>query len=438
MTRSPRPAMPSRQSSEESPQGGLVHLPLDQIVPDPDQPRKMGVLQQASGDEFDRFFGGAEVYPGPTRATPDADVDRDLAKIPDTDALSDLAEDASSLTDSIIAQGVIQPILVSRIGKDRYRIIAGERRWTAARKATERLKSGLPAPAPRPDYDYDRIPALIVETSDGSQRLEIQLVENIQRFGMNYRDIGAALLRLKTEKKYTILQLAQRIGKSGGFVQNALAAISLDGQSLSRRLDSEDWYAIRRMIALRKSNCEVYDWVLRRVEAGERFSRDLIVETIDHHRYAQEGIERDQMEAEFREPTMADYDPEPPLPDFDDGMARRRPRIDIPRKPKELEAQLYQSRSANYATDIEEGAGPATLLIRRDYQKHIRADDSRHVPLIAFKFRLPHDEAARLAAVLRAIEKSGLSENVKPSAGDWAIAAEELVLRLRALLVPYK
>lgn len=112
------------------------------------------------------------------------------------------------LTDSIRAMGVIQPILVSRNGK-RYTIIAGERRWRAARFA------GL-----------TEIPAIIRDW-DEVKRMEAALVENLQRDDLNPIEEAMGVKRLMEQCGLTQDKVAERLGKSRPAVANTLRLLTL-------------------------------------------------------------------------------------------------------------------------------------------------------------------------------------------------------------------
>ena len=108
------------------------------------------------------------------------------------------------LADSIKANGVIQPITVFRDGAGKYRIIAGERRWRAAQMA------GL-----------TEIPALVRSAQD-HERLELALIENLQREDLNPIEVATAFQRLIDEHKLSHEQVAQRTGKDRSTVTNFL------------------------------------------------------------------------------------------------------------------------------------------------------------------------------------------------------------------------
>ena len=148
---------------EESLDSGTKKLPLAKIEPNPDQPRK--VFDQASLDE---------------------------------------------LAESIRLHGVITPITVRKGEKDGYyQIIAGERRWRAARQA------GL-----------EDIPAMILEASE-SEVMELALIENLQRQDLNPIEEAEGYERLMKQFGLTQEQVAQRVVKSRSAVANALRLLAL-------------------------------------------------------------------------------------------------------------------------------------------------------------------------------------------------------------------
>ncbi len=114
------------------------------------------------------------------------------------------------LTDSIVAQGVIQPIVVRPIDQDRYEIVAGERRWRASQQA------GL-----------TEIPVVIREV-DEPTAVAIGLIENIQRADLNPIEEAGALERLLKEFQLTHQQIAEAVGKSRTTVTNLLRLLDLN------------------------------------------------------------------------------------------------------------------------------------------------------------------------------------------------------------------
>ena len=114
-----------------------------------------------------------------------------------------------SLTASIREIGVLQPILVRPLGDDHYELIAGERRWRAAKRA------GLPT-----------IPA-VVRDADDEGSLEQALVENLHREDLNAIEEAAAYQQLVDDFSMTQDQVATRVGKSRSAVANALRLFQL-------------------------------------------------------------------------------------------------------------------------------------------------------------------------------------------------------------------
>lgn len=114
------------------------------------------------------------------------------------------------LAASIKANGIIQPILVRRTGNT-YRIIAGERRWRAAQRA------GL-----------QRVPVVVRDVADGDkQLLELALIENLQREGLNPVDEALAYQRLAEEFSLTQEQIAAAVGKDRSSVANFMRLLKL-------------------------------------------------------------------------------------------------------------------------------------------------------------------------------------------------------------------
>lgn len=120
-------------------------------------------------------------------------------------------DDLEQLADSIRSVGLIQPILVSRSG-ERYSIIAGERRWRAARIA-----------------ELERIPA-IVRDMDKVLRMEVALIENLQREDLNPIDQAIAVKALMEECGLNQEGVARRLGKSRPAIANLLRLLQLDDE----------------------------------------------------------------------------------------------------------------------------------------------------------------------------------------------------------------
>ena len=117
-------------------------------------------------------------------------------------------EALNSLTASIKELGVLQPVLVRPVG-DEYELVAGERRWRAAKRA------GLQA-----------IPAIVRDTTDDAS-LEQALVENLHREDLNALEEAAAYQQLLEDFKLTHEELAARVGKSRAAISNTLRLFQL-------------------------------------------------------------------------------------------------------------------------------------------------------------------------------------------------------------------
>ena len=118
------------------------------------------------------------------------------------DSLKELAE-------SIKAQGIIQPILVRMTSNNQYEIIAGERRWQAAKIAK-----------------LDEVPVVVKDISD-STALAMALIENIQREDLNVIEEARGIRRLIDEFNITHEAAAEAVGKSRAAVSNTLRLLSL-------------------------------------------------------------------------------------------------------------------------------------------------------------------------------------------------------------------
>tara|TARA_B100001250_G_scaffold336786_1_gene303366 strand:+ start:98 stop:943 length:846 start_codon:yes stop_codon:yes gene_type:complete len=120
------------------------------------------------------------------------------------------------LSNSIKERGVIQPIIVreSNSGNSKYEIIAGERRWLAARKA------GL-----------HEIPVVVTEADD-LKSLEFAIVENVQRHDLNPIEEAQGYKRLIDEFSYDQEKVSKFIGKSRSYITNSLRLLNLPNEVL--------------------------------------------------------------------------------------------------------------------------------------------------------------------------------------------------------------
>ena len=153
--------IPQREHAAPS-ASGLAEIPLSLISPNPYQPRK--TFNEASIDELAR---------------------------------------------SVREHGIVQPLVVTRAG-DRYKLIAGERRFRAAQKA------GLTS-----------VPAVIKEIAQEGDALQIALIENIQREDLNSMEEAMAYHQLHEDFGLTQEEIAQRVGKERSTVANFLRLLKL-------------------------------------------------------------------------------------------------------------------------------------------------------------------------------------------------------------------
>ena len=118
-------------------------------------------------------------------------------------------ETLAELADSIREHGIIQPLTVRKLSSGYYQIIAGERRWRAARLA------GL-----------SEVPAIVIEADD-RKAAELAMIENLQREDLNPMEEAAGFQSLIENYHMTQEEAAQRVGKSRSAVTNALRLLSL-------------------------------------------------------------------------------------------------------------------------------------------------------------------------------------------------------------------
>ncbi len=169
-------------------------------------------------------------------------------------------ERLEELAASIRAQGLIQPVVVRSIGRDRYELIAGERRWRAAQLA------GL-----------SEIPVL-VKVVDDQAVVAMALIENIQREDLSPLEEAQALARLIEEFDLTHQQAADAVGRSRAAVSNLLRLLDLPAEIKrlldERKLDMGHARALatlpeKRAIALAREAAEK-KWSVRELEEAVR------------------------------------------------------------------------------------------------------------------------------------------------------------------------
>ena len=119
-------------------------------------------------------------------------------------------EELQALSESIAIHGVVQPLTVRELSSGYYQIIAGERRWRAARMA-----------------NLTQIPAVIIEADD-KKVMELALIENLQRQDLNPIEESLGYQSLIEEYGLTQEDVAKRVGKSRPAVANALRLLTLE------------------------------------------------------------------------------------------------------------------------------------------------------------------------------------------------------------------
>lgn len=118
-------------------------------------------------------------------------------------------EELQNLSESIMEHGVVQPLTVREVGDGYYQIIAGERRWRAARMA-----------------NLAEVPAVVIEADD-KKAMELALIENLQRQDLNPVEEALGYESLIREYGMTQEDAAKRVGKSRPAIANALRLLSL-------------------------------------------------------------------------------------------------------------------------------------------------------------------------------------------------------------------
>ena len=175
-------------------------------------------------------------------------------------------EALATLTASVAELGVLQPILVREVGEDRYELIAGERRWRAAKRA------GLPS-----------IP-VVVRTVDDVLSLEQALVENLHREDLNPLEEAAAYQQLMEDFELTQEAVAQKVGRSRSAVANTLRLFQLP--PTIQRLVAENQLAAGHAKALLGTPDRAFQEVLARQVVADGLSVRDTEEAVRRHNEA--------------------------------------------------------------------------------------------------------------------------------------------------------
>ena len=185
-------------------------------------------------------------------------------------------EALAALTASVREIGILQPILVRRVSDDQYELIAGERRWRAARRA------GLAT-----------IPAIVRVASD-SESLEQALIENLNREELNPLEEAAGYQQLIEDFDLTHEQLSNRVGKSRVAITNAIRLFQLPPSV--QRLVAEGRLSAGHARALLGTPDRAFMEALARRAANEQLSVREVEEAVR---------QRNQVPASDREPGPA-------------------------------------------------------------------------------------------------------------------------------------
>ena len=224
-------------------------------------------------------------------------------------------ETLASLSRSIAEIGVIQPIVVRELSEGQYELIAGERRWRAAKRA-----------------DLSSIPA-IIRTSDDQSSLEAAVVENLHRQDLNALEEAAAYQQLIEEFDLTQEDVARRVGRSRSAVANTLRLLHLP--TLVQRLLIEGQISAGHARAL--------------LATPDRAEQERLAAQI-----VEEGLTVRQVEAMLREEDSADADEGRP-------PARRKALRAADAGVLELEELLAARLDTRVAVKL--GKGPGKLVV---------------------------------------------------------------------------
>ena len=167
--------------------------------------RRIGVQKKGLGKGLSALIPGIDA----PRETPNLEVEVDrIASNPSQPRRSFDEAKIDELANSVRDQGIIQPLLVRRVGEG-YELIAGERRLRAARKAGLR-----------------EVPVIVREASN-SETLQLALLENLQREDLNPIEEATAYQRLQEEFELSQEEIAQKVGKSRPAVANCMRLLLL-------------------------------------------------------------------------------------------------------------------------------------------------------------------------------------------------------------------
>ncbi len=176
-------------------------------------------------------------------------------------------ESLSSLASSISRFGVLQPIVVTKAGDDKYELIAGERRLRASKIA------GLL-----------EIPAIVKATAPSNEeKFELAIIENLHREDLNPVDRAKAFKKLSDEFHFTHSEIAEKLGKSREYISNSLRILSLPDYSQEAIADGRLSEGMTRPILLLKDRPyeqkALFEKIIKNkmtVRAAERYAKNIL------------------------------------------------------------------------------------------------------------------------------------------------------------------
>lgn len=190
---------------------------------------------------------------------------QDIKPNPDQPRKHFRPEALAELAQSIKEHGILQPIIVSEHNDGGYIIIAGERRWRAAK-----------------DVGHDKVPA-IIRSIDLQRRMELALIENLQRDDLTILEIASAFAVLITQSNMSTEDLAKRVGRSISSVTNIVRLLGLppDAKEALHEGKISEGHA-RQILAVREPAKQAellqliqkHGWSVRKAEQYAKASRD--------------------------------------------------------------------------------------------------------------------------------------------------------------------
>jgi len=198
-------------------------------------------------------------------------------------------EKLQELCESIRQRGVIQPLLVTKAKGNRYHLIAGERRLRAAKMA-----------------EKDEVPVVVMEATGKNERLELALIENIQRHDLNAIEEAVAYARLIEEFNLTQEEVARKVGKKRSTITNILRLLKLPElirkDVIEQRLTEGHARVLLRFNKDRESMLEIRDKIITgklSVRQTEQLCRAGRRKAQPKKKNTDAGISRDNLPASY-------------------------------------------------------------------------------------------------------------------------------------------